>query len=65
MHRPAHTLEPTEVFALKKQPDLNFIFIDPNSPSVLEQTLRSILLEKLLSSLNEPQEPYPITFQKE
>lgn len=40
---------------MKKTPSVKFTFIDPNSPAVFEETLRKILLEKLLSKFSCPE----------
>ena len=40
---------------MKKTSNLNFIFINPNSPSVFEETLKKILLEKLLAGFAYPE----------
>lgn len=40
---------------MKKSPKLVFTFIDPNSPSVFEEALKKILLEKLLAEFAYPE----------
>lgn len=40
---------------MKKMPNLNFIFINPNAPSAFEETLKKILLEKLLAEFAYPE----------
>ena len=32
----------------KSKPELTFIFIDPNTPQAVEDTLKQILIDKLL-----------------
>ena len=39
---------------MKKMSNLNFIFVNPNSPSVFEETLKKILLDKLLAEFAYP-----------
>ena len=41
---------------MQKSPGLNFIFVDPNPPSVFEETLKKILLDKLLAEFAYPKE---------
>ena len=40
---------------MKKSPNLNFIFINPNPPFVFEATLKKILLDKLLAEFTYPE----------
>ena len=40
---------------MKNMSKLNFIFINPNSPSAFEETLKKILLEKLLAEFAYPE----------
>ena len=40
---------------MKKTPNLNFVFINPNTPTALEETLKKILLEKLLAEFAYPE----------
>ena len=40
---------------MKKMPNLNFIFINPNSPSSFEAALKKILLDKLLAEYAYPE----------
>lgn len=35
---------------MKKAPSIKFTFINPNSPAIFEETLRKILLEKLMAA---------------
>lgn len=40
---------------MKKTMSLTYTFINPNSPAVFEQTLKKILLDKLLSDFAYPE----------
>ena len=40
---------------MSRKPVLNFEFINPNSPSSFEETLKHILLEKLLAEFAYPE----------
>lgn len=40
---------------MKKSPSIKYIFINPNSPVAFEETLKKILLEKLLSEFVYPE----------
>ena len=40
---------------MKKMSNLNFIFVNPNSPSAFEETLKKILLDKLLAEFAYPE----------
>ena len=40
---------------MQKSPGLHFILVNPNPPSVFEETLKKILLEKLLAEFAYPE----------
>lgn len=40
---------------MKKTPEITFHFVNPNSPSVFEETLKKILLDKLLAEFAYPE----------
>lgn len=40
---------------MQKSPGLNFIFINPNSPSTFEEAFKKILLDKLLAEFAYPE----------
>ena len=40
---------------MKKTSNLNFIFINPNSPPAFEEALKKILLDKLLAGFAYPE----------
>lgn len=40
---------------MAKKPVLNFEFVNPNPPSAFEETLKKILLEKLLAEFAYPE----------
>lgn len=40
---------------MKKAPSLNFTFVNPNSSAAFEETLKKILLEKLLTEFAYPE----------
>ena len=40
---------------MKKTPSLKFTFVNPNPPATFEETLKKILLEKLLAEFAYPE----------